>query len=185
MVGRGDDLDIPMRPIRRRGSPQHPVEPMSPAPPAPAIEIGGTTEPLSALRWFSGSSETPAREYQVDVRTLIVGRGVSFSGELRSCDHLVVEGNIEGNIEDCENITIAETGAFDGNASASVVDVRGRFAGGLVVRERLFVRASGQVSGSIRYGKIGIDPGGQISGEIQVLRGDGALPDRDRRRRMG
>jgi cytoskeletal protein CcmA (bactofilin family) len=45
--------------------------------------------------------------------------------------------------------------------------VRGRFEGNLVVRKRLFIRATGRVSGTIRYGQLEIERGGQISGDIQ------------------
>jgi cytoskeletal protein CcmA (bactofilin family) len=177
-----DDLDIPT-PIRRpraRGLSPRTGEPPLPVTAAPEIEIWEKAQ-ISRDRDLRPpmvqrvAPAVPAFEYEIGIRTVIVGRGVSFSGEVRSCDRLIVEGNIEGNIEDCENITIAETGAFDGNASASIVDVRGRFTGDLVVRERLLIRAGGRVFGRIGYEKIEIDDGGQISGEIQVLQGDECL----------
>ena len=37
-----------------------------------------------------------------------------------------------------------------------------------MVRKRLLIKASGRVSGTIRYGQIEIDCGGQISGDIQA-----------------
>ena len=45
----------------------------------------------------------------------------------------------------------------------------GRFDGELIARDRLIVRASGRVSGKIRYGSIIVDAGGQIAGEIGAL----------------
>ena len=42
-----------------------------------------------------------------------------------------------------------------------------RVEGNLTVRKRLFIRATGRVSGTIRYGQIEIERGGQISGDIQ------------------
>jgi cytoskeletal protein CcmA (bactofilin family) len=36
------------------------------------------------------------------------------------------------------------------------------------VRKRLLIKASGRVSGTIRYGQIEIECGGQISGDIQA-----------------
>jgi cytoskeletal protein CcmA (bactofilin family) len=38
----------------------------------------------------------------------------------------------------------------------------------LVVRKRLLIKATGRVSGTIRYGQIEIECGGQISGDIQA-----------------
>jgi cytoskeletal protein CcmA (bactofilin family) len=123
------------------------------------------------------------RDYEVDVRTLIVGREVSLSGEISSCDRLILEGTVHADMEDCENLMIAETGEFKGYASAENVDLRGRFEGDLVVRGRLLIRATGHVSGKVTYKEIEIERGGQISGVILLLDDDGIMPDRDTRGR--
>jgi cytoskeletal protein CcmA (bactofilin family) len=41
-------------------------------------------------------------------------------------------------------------------------EIQGRFEGNLVVRKRLLIKASGRVSGTIRYDQIEIECGGQI-----------------------
>ena len=96
-----------------------------------------------------------------------------MSGEIGSCDRLIVEGNVQAKIEGCENLTIAETGKFEGCASSQNVDVRGHFAGDLIVRGRLVIRATGRVSGKISYREIDVECGGHISGKIRVLQGEG------------
>jgi cytoskeletal protein CcmA (bactofilin family) len=50
-------------------------------------------------------------------------------------------------------------------------EISGRFDGALVVRKRLFIRESGQVSGKIRYSQLEVERGGRLSGDIGV---DGA-----------
>ena len=97
-----------------------------------------------------------------------MGPGVSFSGDLSSCDHLVVEGSVEANVDGCQNMMIAETGVFRGNGSTENADVRGRIDGGFQARKRLLIRDSGHVSGTITYGEIEIEAGGKISGTIQA-----------------
>ena len=104
---------------------------------------------------------------QVDRRTLIIGAEISLSGEVTSCDRLIVEGTIEAKLEKCQHVIIAETGVFNGHASTENADVRGRFQGELVVRKRLLIRAGGHVSGTITYGEIEIESGGKISGAIE------------------
>jgi hypothetical protein len=61
-----------------------------------------------------------------------------------------------------------QTGIFRGNGSTENADVRGRVEGDLVVHNRLLIRASGHVSGTITYGEIEIEAGGKISGVIQA-----------------
>lgn len=63
-------------------------------------------------------------------------------------------------------IQIAEQGAFKGSAEIDIAEVRGVFDGNLTVRQKLVIFATGKVTGKIRYGKIVIEEGGQLSGEI-------------------
>ena len=106
----------------------------------------------------------------IEPRKLIVGKGISLSGEIASCDRLVVEGSVQANLQDCKYILIAESGVFDGNAVIDEAEVHGRFEGDLTVRDRLSIRATGHVSGSVAYGQIEIQAGGKISGSVQSAR---------------
>src|SRR6266513_1821836 len=110
-----------------------------------------------------------ARGNEVDRRTMIIGPGMSFSGEIGSCDRLIVGGSIKATLPKCQHVIIAETGVFSGHASTDNADVRGRFDGELVVRKRLLIRAGGHVSGNITYGEIEIESGGTMSGTIEVF----------------
>ncbi len=103
---------------------------------------------------------------------LIVGPDVKLKGaEIQDCDTLVVEGRVEATL-DSRLIQIAEQGAFSGKVSIDVAEIRGTFEGELVARKQLFIHASGRVSGTIRYGSILIDEGGQVSGDVRSLGDD-------------
>src|SRR5207237_8020821 len=108
-----------------------------------------------------------ARDNGVDRRTMIVGPGMSFSGEIASCDRLIVEGSITASLPKCQHVIIAETGVFSGHAPTDHADVRGRFDGELVVRKRLLIRAGSHVSGNVTYGEVEIEDGGVTSGPIE------------------
>ena len=99
---------------------------------------------------------------------LTVGPNIKLKGvEITDCDTLVVEGLVEATM-DSRVMQIAETGAFKGSAGIDIAEIRGIFEGNLTVRERLVIHATGKVSGKIRYGKVVIEEGGQLSGEISV-----------------
>ena len=115
-----------------------------------------------------GEAGGQPRPSEAEVRKLIVGREITLSGEITSCDKLMVEGSVEANLTNCRDVDIAESGLFKGSASIEEAEIRGRFEGNLVVRKRLLIKASGRVSGTIRYGQIEIECGGQISGDIQA-----------------
>jgi len=100
---------------------------------------------------------------------LIVGPNVKLKGaEILDCDTLVVEGRVEATM-DSRVIRIAENGAFAGKVGIDVAEIFGAFDGELTARSQLIIHATGRVSGKIRYGKILIEAGGEISGDVQAL----------------
>ncbi len=109
-------------------------------------------------------------------RKLQVGREITLAGEIGACDHLVVEGQIEAKLRDCHIIEIADSGVFKGSAEVDIADIGGRFEGDLVVRNRLRVRGSGVVSGSVRYGELEVEVGGRLVGSMDPLDMSGAQP---------
>ena len=99
---------------------------------------------------------------------LTVGPNIKLKGvEITDCDTLVVEGTVEATM-DSRVIQISELGAFKGSADIDIAEIHGQFDGNLTVREKLVIYATGKVIGKIRYGKLVIEEGGQISGDIQV-----------------
>jgi len=99
---------------------------------------------------------------------LIVGPNIKLKGvEITDCDTLVVEGLVEATM-DSRVIQIAERGAFKGSAEIDLAEIRGEFDGELTVRQKLVIYATGKVSGKIRYGKLVIEEGGQLAGDVQV-----------------
>ena len=99
---------------------------------------------------------------------LIVGPNIKLKGvEITDCDTLVVEGRVEATI-DSRVIQIAERGAFKGSAEIDIAEIHGEFDGELTVRQKLVIYSTGKVSGKVRYGKVVIEEGGQLAGDIQV-----------------
>ena len=98
---------------------------------------------------------------------LTVGPNIKLKGvEITDCDTLVVEGMVEATM-DSRVMHITEIGAFKGSAEVDYAEIHGEFNGNLTVREKLVIYATGRVSGKIRYGKVVIEEGGQMMGDIQ------------------
>ena len=186
MADSADDLGIPMKPARPAAPPLSvtaggrtpaAVPPRVPEmaraqpEPAPSAETvqRRPTEPIGMpVTPPVAAPPPPPRRGESEARKLTVGREIALSGEIASCDMLIVEGSVEANLQNCRDVDIAESGLFKGSATIDNADVRGTFDGSLVVRKRLLIRSTGQVSGTIRYGQIEIEAGGQISGDVQV-----------------
>lgn len=99
-------------------------------------------------------------------KVMVVGAGINITGEMRSCDQLVVHGTVEGSLTDCRMLTIANAGSFKGTAEADAAEIDGNFRGRMVVRGRLLIRATGKVNGEISYGEVEIERGGEVSGTV-------------------
>lgn len=137
---------------------------------------GGATNPAPAA---TGDAAVKARVLAADVAAraegssggsrLIVGPDVKLKGaEILDCDTLVVEGRVEATM-DSRVLRIAENGAYKGSVGIDIAEIHGHFEGELTARQQLLVHSTGRVSGKIRYGKILIEEGGELSGDVQSL----------------
>ena len=99
---------------------------------------------------------------------LTVGPNIKLKGvEITDCDTLVVEGTVEATM-DSRVIQISENGAFKGSAEIDIAEIHGEFNGTLTVRQKLVIYSTGTVNGKIRYGKLVVEEGGQLAGEIEA-----------------
>ena len=153
--------DPPRNPREGLGTPtaaNHPsatpaIVPAAPRPGTPAV-----AEPAAAAR----ADESAGSK-------LIVGPNIKLKGvEIDDCDTLVVEGRVEATMVS-RAIQIAEHGAFSGKVDIDVAEIRGTFNGEMTARKRLVIHGTGRVSGKIRYGKLLVQEGGEMSGDIGEL----------------
>ena len=105
---------------------------------------------------------------ETEGKKLIVGREICLSGEIKTCDQLVVEGKVEATLTDSRRLEIASTGFFKGTASIQEADISGRYQGDLTVIGCLRIRATGSVEGEVRYGELEVERGGRLSGTVEL-----------------
>jgi cytoskeletal protein CcmA (bactofilin family) len=100
---------------------------------------------------------------------LVVGPDIKMKGvEINDCDTLQVEGRIEATL-DARVLEITEKGVFNGTVAVDNAEIHGRLEGELTVRKQLVVHGTGRVSGKIRYARLKVEEGAELSGEIAVL----------------
>lgn len=142
---------------------------------APGASAGmGLSQSTASAAGASAAAQAPAES---SGSKLTVGPNIKLRGvEITDCDTLVVEGTVEATM-DSRVIQIAEQGAFRGAADIDLAEIRGTFDGTLNVREKLTVFSTGKVTGKIRCGRLVVEEGGQLSGDIEMGAGQaGALP---------
>ncbi len=156
----------------REGAPAAAVSTSGAAPGQPAANAP-THSPapgVSSARAASATAQADARHDEGGSK-LIVGPNIKLKGvEIHDCDTLVVEGRVEATMVS-RTIQIAENGTFEGKVDVDVAEVHGGFQGELTARRKLVIHATGRVAGKIRYGKILVQEGGVMSGDV------GSLPE--------
>ncbi len=133
------------KPVAQPAQPLNPARPVIPPYPVPGARGAGA-------------------EVQSLGRLMLVGPQIRLNGEIKSCERLVVEGVVEGQVSATERLEIPRGGYFHGTAKVESCLVDGIFEGELEVRGVLTLKANGQVKGTVRYGEIEIERGGVIAG---------------------
>jgi cytoskeletal protein CcmA (bactofilin family) len=100
---------------------------------------------------------------------LFIGVNIKLKGvEISDCDVLVIEGHVEATVHS-KVMQIDKPGTLKGTALIDVAEIHGDFSGELTARTRLVVHGTGRVSGTIRYGKLIVAEGGELSGDVERL----------------
>ena len=139
---------------------------------APAANQPATPAPAEPARVEPPKPEPEAPRPRVEESKgsrLIVGPDIKLKGaEITDCDTLVVEGRVEASM-DSRVMQIAENGSFHGTVGVDIAEIRGRFDGELTCRKQLVIHPTGKVAGKIRYGRIVIEEGGEVAGDVAAL----------------
>ena len=139
----------------RQTQPIAPAQSIAPAPMAPAMPAPST-----------------APEKKADERKeskLVVGHDIKIKGvEISDCDTLVVEGRMEATL-DSRVLEITQHGVFQGTIAVDHAEIRGRFEGEITVRKQLIIQSTGKVSGKVRYAKIKVEEGAELSGDLAMM----------------
>ncbi len=150
-----------------RKMPDYPTPTANVPPLGPSLSAPGQAPRRAAVPAVPSPGGRPEQEG----KRLTVGKEISLSGEINSCDILTVEGRVDASLIGGRVIEVADGGFFKGNAEIDVAEIAGTYEGDLTVREKLTIRATGQIKGRIRYRKIEIDLGGTIIGDMELLQG--------------
>ena len=161
-------VEIPASPFQRPGQPPVAAAPAAnaAAPAAPARmappAYGGYPAAYAASPSTTASADPKARR-------LVIGHGITMSGEIESCDLLVVEGTVEAALKGASVLEISESGMFYGTVEINEATIAGKFEGDLTVNGRLTVRSTGSITGAIAYKELAVEAGATIDGKITPL----------------
>jgi cytoskeletal protein CcmA (bactofilin family) len=180
------DPDLAVPPFRPSGLqvPQPgPAAPKPTAPPAnaPATATGArapspAATPGAAAPAASGVARGPSRTEGAERRTLVIGKGISLQGTVSDAERLVIEGTMESQLLQAQELVIGHSGVFKGEAQVENAEIAGTFDGTLNASGSLTIRATGRVIGTARARRLSVEEGGQLSGRMEMISDTPAAP---------
>lgn len=141
--------------------------------PGQAPRIPGAAYGASPFAGNQGGIYGASASKTAQGRRLVIGEGITMSGEIEACDYLVVEGTVEAALKGASVLEIAENGIFYGTVEIDEATVAGRFEGDITVNGRLTVTSSGSITGTIAYKELAVDAGATVDGKITPLAAKG------------
>ena len=139
-------------------TPERPVAPPErrPLSPAPAPPISPNPEPGAH-------------------RPSVLGKTLSFKGELWADEDLVLQGRVEGTIHHTQSLTVGPDGVVIGDIHARGIVVEGTVEGDLHGSVSVLVSASAKVRGNIVAPRVGIMEGASFNGGVDMSGAHAAL----------
>ena len=172
----GDTTDAPRSADIPATSPfQRPGAPAQPAAPALNPRVAGN---YAAYPAYGSPSPMGSAAADANKRRLTIGEGITMSGEIESCDHLVVDGTVEAALKGANILEINEKGMFYGTVEINEATIAGKFEGEITVNGRLTIRGTGSVIGAIAYKELVVEAGAVIDGKLSPVGGKGVSSEK-------
>lgn len=117
-----------------------------------------------------GRPESPRMTAPVS-GTAHIGRSVAIKGELSGSEDLYIDGNVEGNIElPGSNLMVGPNGRVRAGIRARAVIIEGKVDGDIEATERVELRKTAVLMGSIVTQRVSIEDGAYFKGGVDVKR---------------
>ncbi len=98
-----------------------------------------------------------------------------IEGTIKTASDIRIEGTLLGDLDCQAKLIIGASGNVQGRVSCRTAMIEGSFDGSLYVTELLELRETAVVNGDITYGKLKIDGGAVLTGQLQRVNDGGTL----------
>ena len=99
----------------------------------------------------------------------VIGETLHFKGELSASEDLVIEGKVEGTVNQGKCcLTVKPNGELLANVNATKIFIEGRVKGDLSATVSVTIRESGEVTGNIIAPTVAINEGATFNGSIEM-----------------
>lgn len=104
------------------------------------------------------------------IRVAMIGRGMIIRGQVRSGEHIQVDGELEGGLQlPGYDLMVGAQGRVRADVAAREVDVAGVIDGNVDATKKITVRKGGRLLGDLRTPGIVIEDGAYFKGKIEIV----------------
>jgi cytoskeletal protein CcmA (bactofilin family) len=116
-----------------------------------------------------GAPGAERRPVEEKARMATLGASVCIKGEITGSEDLTIDGQVEGKIDLPEHVlTIGPNAMIMADVAVKSLAIFGTVIGNIKARERVDLRNSGSVEGTIVCGRIAMQEGAKFVGKLQT-----------------
>jgi cytoskeletal protein CcmA (bactofilin family) len=132
--------------------------------------------PQSSANYNANSAPAASQTFRSSAPTArnlaILGPGLFVKGQISGEEDLQIDGKVEGSISlKGQRLTVGQNGEIVSDVHAREVIVYGKVRGNLFAEDRIEVKKDGSVVGNITGGRVLIEDGAYLKGQIEIERG--------------
>lgn len=102
-------------------------------------------------------------------RGAVIGPSIQIDGTLKGDEDLLIQGKVEGTIELKKNsVTVGESGEVKADIYAHTIVLEGQVEGKIVGSERVVMRKSAQIRGTLVAPRVMLEDGAKFNGTIDM-----------------
>lgn len=118
-------------------------------------------------------AEAPRRRLadRVSTTPTFIGSGSRFTGDLECDSDLMVGGSVVGDGDVRGALTLSDGGRWEGEIRAGNAVIAGEIEGSVTIAEKLELRATARIKGSLKARTIAVAKGAIIEGDMAVTSG--------------
>jgi cytoskeletal protein CcmA (bactofilin family) len=119
-------------------------------------------------------ADTPRRRLadRVSSSPTFIGAGSRFTGDLECESDLMVGGSVRGDGDVRGALTLSDGGRWEGEIRAGNAVIAGEVVGAVSIAEKLELRATARIKGSLKARSIAVAKGAIIEGDMAVTSGN-------------
>ncbi len=99
----------------------------------------------------------------------VIGASIQVDGALKGNEDLLIQGTVKGTVELINNsVTVGESGQVMADIHAHTIAVEGQVEGRLVAAERVLIRKTARIKGTIVAPRVTLEDGAKFNGSIEM-----------------